>query len=282
MTTMIDVRLSFELERDGLDALHGTLSGVDNELVLQVDDAGAFAGRDDAPAINAVAAALAQRGISVRIEEKGRHLVSIGAVRAPWWQRRLTGSRHVRVSSLRGAWTSARARATSPDPVLPTAAMLPPTTLWPPVPTLLRRPRSRPTTTHDPARGGGARLVLTKQQYWPGEQQRVVWLSDGMTIGSGSECDVRLPDLEQVHAVIRHDEEDEWVIRALAGVTRVHGVAVVSQILRTGARVDLGPHTFGYFREEHADHGRPYGGRIGGELGHQRTQPSRPGVTHDW
>lgn len=275
MTTVIDVQLSFELERDGLEALHGTLAGADNNLVLQVDDAGVFAGRDDAPAINAVAAALAERGISVRIEEKGRHLVSIGAVRAPWWQRRFTGSRHIRVSSLRGAWTSARARATGPEAVLPTVAMLPPPTMWPPAPTLLRRPRSRPTTTHDPARGGGARLVLTKEQYWPGEQQRVFWLFDGMTIGSSPGCDVRLPDLEPMHAVVRHDDQDEWVVRALAGVTRVHGVAVVSQILRTGARVDIGPHTLGYFRVEHADHGRPYGGRIGGELGHQRPQPPR-------
>ncbi len=33
-----------------------------------------------------------------------------------------------------------------------------------------------------------------------------------------------------------------------------------------------------FFREEYADHGRPYGGRIGGELGHQRTQPSRTDI----
>jgi hypothetical protein len=30
-----------------------------------------------------------------------------------------------------------------------------------------------------------------------------------------------------------------------------------------------------FVREEYADHGRPYGGRIGGELGRQRRQPSR-------
>ena len=33
--------------------------------------------------------------------------------------------------------------------------------------------------------------------------------------------------------------------------------------------------TMTFYREEYADHGRPYGGRIGGELGHQRPQPGR-------
>ena len=28
-----------------------------------------------------------------------------------------------------------------------------------------------------------------------------------------------------------------------------------------------------YAREEYADHGRPYGGRVGGEVGHQKAQP---------
>jgi hypothetical protein len=60
----------------------------------------------------------------------------------------------------------------------------------------------------------------------------------------------------------------------------VHGAVVLREaLLRTGARVDLGPNTLTYSREEYADHGRPYGGRIGGELGHQRPQPSREQLT---
>ena len=55
----------------------------------------------------------------------------------------------------------------------------------------------------------------------------------------------------------------------------MHGASVDTAILRTGTRVDVGPWTLSYFREEYADHGRPYGGRIGGELGHQLSQPSR-------
>ena len=56
----------------------------------------------------------------------------------------------------------------------------------------------------------------------------------------------------------------------------MHGERVRRQILRTGSRVDLGEWTFTFSREEYADHGRPYGGRIGGELGHQRPQPATP------
>ena len=56
----------------------------------------------------------------------------------------------------------------------------------------------------------------------------------------------------------------------------MHGAVVLHEaLLRTGARIELGPWTLLYAREEHADHGRPYGGRIGGELGHQRPQPRR-------
>ena len=38
-----------------------------------------------------------------------------------------------------------------------------------------------------------------------------------------------------------------------------------------------------FYREEYADHGRPYGGRVGGEIGHQRPQPPRGARTLvDW
>ncbi len=76
---------------------------------------------------------------------------------------------------------------------------------------------------------------------------------------------------------IRHDDQDEFVLVRIArsASTRVHGASVDTAILRTGTRVDVGPWTLSYFREEYADHGRPYGGRIGGELGHQLSPPSR-------
>jgi hypothetical protein len=43
----------------------------------------------------------------------------------------------------------------------------------------------------------------------------------------------------------------------------------------------MGPWTFVYARDEYADHGRPYGGREGGEGTHQPRQPERPDYTGD-
>ena len=56
----------------------------------------------------------------------------------------------------------------------------------------------------------------------------------------------------------------------------VNGAPVDSSLLRTASRVQLGEWTMTFYREEYADHGRPYGGRVGGEIGHQRPQPPRP------
>jgi hypothetical protein len=276
MSTLITADLRFTLERDGQAPLSGRLAGRANRLVLEVDDPGAFAGSADAPVVRALAEGLARRGMQVRVTQGERHLITLGSTRAPWWQRLVTRSRHIRLGSLRGALVSARSRATDTAAALPDAGLLPPPTLWPLVPTMHRRVR-RAATTHDPAQGGAARLVLVKDSYLPGERQLVVWLHDGLTIGSGPSCDVRLPGLADVHARLRHDADDEWVIEALAAPSRVHGAPVESAILRTGARITLGTHQLAYFREEYADHGRPFGGRIGGELGHQRPQPPRPG-----
>jgi hypothetical protein len=93
-----------------------------------------------------------------------------------------------------------------------------------------------------------------------------------------------LDGLAPHHATVVHDEADEYVISSTAAgaaagpdaQTRVHGAVVRHQLLRTGARVDIGPHSLAFYREEFADHGRPYGGRVGGEAGHQRPQPPRP------
>lgn len=248
--------LSFEMQVEGGDAVHGRLCGTDSQLLLEVDEPGAFAGRGDAPAVAALAGVLAGHDITVKVAHDGWHLVSLGAVSAPWWQRRFTGSRRIRLGSLRGAWSAGRARAGAGVAVLPDPGLVPPPTLFPMAPTFGRRPRRRPTTTHDPARGGGARLVLSKQDMWAGERQPVFWLGENTTIGSDPGRDVVLKDLEAVHARIVHDDQDEYVVSSVAGITRVHGGSVRDKILRTGARLDLGVHHLAFFREEFADHGR--------------------------
>ena len=134
------------------------------------------------------------------------------------------------------------------------------------------------TTTHDPRGAGDPRLVLKKEDMWDGEGQPVFWLDGTVTtIGSDESCDVVLPDLASLHAVVTNDGADEYVLESCGPETRVHGAVVdETAILRTGARIDVGPHSLSFFREEYADHGRPYGGREGGEIGHQRSQPPRP------
>jgi len=275
MALVLSADLSIELETASGATVHARLHGQANRLLLEVDDAGAFAGAGDASAVRGLAEGLSARGVVVRVVSEGRDLVSLGAVSAPWWQRRVTGSRRIRLGSMRGAFTTARSRARRTAPVLPDATLIPPATLWPLTPTL-RRPVRRPvTTTHDPARGGAPRLVLAKEDVWEGEHLSVYRLAERSTIGSDPGADICLPGLAPHHAVIDHDRLDEYVVTSVDGRVRVHGELVDHQILRTGTRIDIGGHRLVFFREEYADHGRPYGGRIGGEAGHQIPQPPR-------
>ncbi len=281
MSAHVDAELTFEMEAPDGQRARGRLRGRDNRLTLEIDHPGLFAGGRDAPVVRRAAESLAARGIAVRVEHEGRHLVTLGDVSAPWWQRRATGTRRIRIGSLRGAWTSARSRASAGGPVLPDASSVPPATLFPIAPTFARRVRRAPGTTHDPAHGGGARLVAIGDGHGrrPGQRPGVHWLdAEETTIGSGPDCDVVLTGLAPHHATVVHDELDEYRVVPASAVAavRVHGARVPdSQLLRTGARMELGGHTLGFYREEFADHGRPYGGRIGGEAGHQRPQPPR-------
>jgi hypothetical protein len=100
------------------------------------------------------------------------------------------------------------------------------------------------------------------------------------TIGSGAGSDLRLEGLDDQHAIVVLSAGDEYVLvdRSLDGGTRVNGLVVSSTVeqghpLRTGDRVELGPWVLAYMRDEAADHGRPYGGRQGGEGSLQQGQP---------
>lgn len=274
---VVRAALDLDLERPGRPTVRTRLRGADNRLTLEIDDPSVFAGAGDFAAVRQFAEALAGHGIAMRVEHGGRHLVTLGDVAAPWWQRRVTGTRRIRLGSLRRAW-AARVRASDTMSVLPDVRLLPPPTLLPLAPTMRRRPRRPVTTTHDPARGGNPRLVLAQERLGPDDVLLVHRLHDGMTIGSHPGCSIVLSGLAPVQARLRHDERDEWVVDAVSGVTRVHGAAVVSQILRTGTRVDVGGHSLVFARDEYADHGRPFGGRIGGEAGHQIPQPPRDAI----
>jgi hypothetical protein len=281
--TRLDVAadLQFTVDLPGRAPVRGSLSGTGGRLELRVSDPGAFAGRGDSDSVRGLAAALAARGLVVRVVAGDATLLTLGATRTSWLQRRLTGSRHVSVGGARGAWTGARGRLRAgAEAVLPDQTLAPPSTLVPLAPTFLRRARRPVTTTHDPGGGGNPRLILApRADPWPGDRQPVYPLGRSVTtIGSAADCDVRLPGLEPRHAEVRHDaDDDEYVLVSLGrpGDVRVNGEPVGQRILRTASRVELGGWTLSFYREEYADHGRPYGGRIGGELGHQRPQPSR-------
>lgn len=231
-----------------------------------------------------VARGLADRGLTVSLSGPDGRIVTLGAVRSGFVQRLATRSRHVRVDD----WNAARRlvrRQTQGGPGLSLAELVPPSTLWPPAPTFRRRPRRRITTTHDPLGGGDPRLVFSVG--WApvaGMTRRVFYLVRGTTrIGSAPDCDLVLPGLRSHHAEIRRgDHDDEYYLVSVDGaapttvngqqVDRAGGEDVEKQRLRTGSRVTVGPWTMAYAREEYADHGRPFGGRQGGELSRQRPQ----------
>jgi hypothetical protein len=278
--------LRFSVELPGHGPVSGTVTGSGSRLEVRLSDPAYFAGGRDAGHLRRLAAGLAERGITVVVIAGDVVLLEVGATRAPWWQRTLSRSPHLRVVSVRGAMTGAvgRLRGSATAAVLPGSELLPPTTLFPLVPTF--GPSARPvTTTRDPRRGGNPRLVLTTGNARLPADRRVVFplRGDVVTIGSDPGCDIRLDDLEAVHAVVVHDEDDELVVhdRSAEATTTVNGARVQrgGRVLRTGARVSVGHWTLVYRRAEYADHGRPFGGRIGGELGHQRSQAVPPPET---
>ena len=108
-----------------------------------------------------------------------------------------------------------------------------------------------------------------------GDVQRVEYLTrQRTTLGSAPDCDVLVPGLQPLHAVIERTEDDEYVLTHVAsgGSSTVAGVPARQTRLRTGSGILLDTTRLTYFREEYADHGRPYGGRLGGEIGYQRPQ----------
>ena len=141
-------------------------------------------------------------------------------------------------------------------------------------------------STHAQPGEGRPRLVFdVDPKNWDGEAAREFdLLMTTTSIGSGADTDLRLDGLDSLHAEIRHDERDEYVLH-------VFGEAELSselqspdedaaeadgRILRTGSKVQLGEWAMSFYREEFSDHGRPFGGREGGEGATQLDQSGEP------
>lgn len=258
----------------------GTVRASGSRVEIRSDQVAVLSTLTSTGSAASTASALARRGLTVSIGDSRGPLVTLGAGPRAGLQRLVTRSAHIRIRGLRGLVTLARGRRLRSRRVAG-GVFLPPPTMFPVAPTLVRSWRRRITTTHDPEGGGRPRLIFSLGPHpRVGAEPRVYDLPAGVTrIGSAPAADLRLERLDEQHAEIRRNDADEYVFVDLSRdrSSRLNGAPVGEQVLRTGTRVELGGWTMSYYREEYADHGRPYGGRIGGELGHQRTQPDRSG-----
>jgi hypothetical protein len=140
--------------------------------------------------------------------------------------------------------------------------------------------------THDPDAGGRPRLIFSTGGALPSqagitlERGEVELTQEVTTVGSAADADLRLTGIDAHHAEIVHDEFDEYVFiqRSEQATTTVNGERMGRRPLRTGDRIELGPWVLSYYREEFADHGRPFGGRQGGEGAVQPGQQARSEV----
>ncbi|MGW8483205.1 hypothetical protein ACWGJP_08690 [Microbacterium sp. NPDC055903] len=140
---------------------------------------------------------------------------------------------------------------------------------------------STPTTTHDSWGAGDPHLRITL-----GDERTVFPLRDDLVqIGSAEGCTLVLSGTDPVHATITHDERDEYVLtmhgEGETNAASLDDSGARTEILRTGARFTIGEWQLVYGRAESADHGRPFGGRQGGEYSDQPLQPPRPDYRGD-
>lgn len=284
----LDIDLSFSEHEQGADAdtppFEGTITATGTEVRIVVSDPSRLPGngRRTLAELSTVADALASRGISVKLEGPDGPILQLGDVKKSALQRVITGSRHIRLGSVGAVAPLLTRRNKGQVLTFP----IPPETPFPLVPTINRTVRRRITTTHYTPGSGRPRLIFAVgDATWDGSRPREFDLLPTKTvIGSGEEADLRLPGLAPVHAEIRHEGDDEYVLYGFdvvgGGGAREQGPGRGGggRILRTGARIELGDWRLAYFRAEFADHGRPYGGRVGGELARQRKQPPRGGT----
>lgn len=273
---MIRFDIDLSIEQQGDDGFGATVTAAGTEIVVTVDDASRLpmGGRRTLHDLGPIADDLARQGVSVRVDGPEGTLVALGDVGANVLQRLVSGSQHVRIGSP-AALARVRRGGRSSE-----AIPLPPTTMLPIAPTLGRRIRRRPTTTHASPGAGRPRLVFAvgTGSWDDAVPYEFDLLPERTRIGSGTDVDLRLPGLEPLHAEVVHRGDDEYVLVAhgpIGGGAASRDGEAAPRVLRTGARIELGAWRLAYVREEWADHGRPYGGRQGGEFAIQRPQPPR-------
>ncbi len=280
---MLRLDIDLDIEQVGPDdetPARFTVRASGTEVVITVDDTAALAGmgRHDLAHLGPLADGLARRGIRVRVDGPKGTLVQFGDVKTGTVGRMVTGAPHVRLGSLGALLSEIRHPGRKGGGLF----TVPPPTLFPLVPTIARGARRRVTTTHYLPGSGRPRLLFSVGSGdWDRSRPREFdLLPDRTVIGSGADADLRLEGVESHHAEIRHNEDDEYVLYSFAptggGRPNLPHSTDDARILRTGSRIEIGPWRFAYYREEFADHGRPFGGRQGGEYEWQKQQPVRP------
>ncbi|WP_192892539.1 FHA domain-containing protein [Nesterenkonia natronophila] len=255
--------------------INGSVKAAGKDIEVRTDDSSLISRMTPGDRRNAVQLAdgLAARGLSLSIIGPDGPIVTLGAVKGPRLHRWFTRSQHIRLGSLRNTFNARPRRGE--EPPLPALGNIP-LTPWPPVPTFNRRiRRRRATTTHSTPGAGRPRLIVTKADASGGSSQRTEFnlLPDQTTIGSDDSADLTLAGLDPIHAIISHDAMDEYVLKRVGPGGGSRNPARGEQVvLRSGSRIEIGGWRLVYFREEYADHGRPYGGRQGGELAYQKPQ----------
>ena len=277
----LDIDLHVEQDRPDDDSptrFHVHAAG--SEVVVTLEESSGLGGvsRHDLVQLAPLADGLARRGISVRVDGPKGTLVRLGDVKAGPVARAITGSPHIRLGRLTTLLSEVQHRERTGGFEFPA----PPPTMLPLIPTIARRVMRRVTTTHYIPGSGRPRLIFAiGSGDWDRTRPREFDLLPGKTlIGSGPDADLRLDGLESIHAEIRQDENDEYVLYSLAptggGRANLPHSSDDARILRTGSRIEMGTWRLAYYREEFADHGRPFGGRQGGEYAFQKQQPVRP------
>ncbi len=271
----IDISASItQIEADGTESgqVNASIRAEGQHIEIHTQDSSLLDGmpRSITRAADAFASRLAAQGLTLSITGPAGEIVSLGAVKTTVMSRLLTRSKHIRLGSLKSLPRFANAGASGAES---SGSLIPPETPWPPAPTFNRRIRRRITTTHAPRGSGRPRLIMSRADQHDAGPLEFNLIADRTLIGSDENSDLQLAGLEPVHAEILHDDFDEYVIvrhGSIGGSRSAEPGAPVT--LRTGSRIDLGAWRLVFLREEYADHGRPYGGRQGGELAYQRPQ----------
>ena len=249
----------------------GTVTGDGSHVRVRLDSTPSFTGLGDLRLVRVLARWLAVEGLSVSLEGADGLVLGLGAGQRSLLSRVLVRSKHVQLGPVRNVLRAVRQRGRT----FGWRDLLPPTTPIPMAPTF-RRLKRRVTTTHDPYGGGSPRFFFPPGlNRWTGLVTQVFYLRPGATttIGSDPQNHLVLDRIAPQHAEIRRSDQDEYILVATEGSDcRVNGESIREARLRTGTRVEIGEWTMVYFRAEYADHGRPYGGRLGGEAGRQRQQ----------